>query len=298
MSFILDALKRAERDRRLEKAPDLSAVYEEDPPRHRKTWVWGLIGGAALLGGVVSVLMLWPLFDASKKENVSGLNAKRRAPEVVKKDASQPARARHETKKVSKDAHKNRARTANPLPVRRVTKTVDSNASQMDGASKAKVTPQVKSIDSDVKPPKKRSPSSVDEIKSGLKVPHPRIEDADELPEPDKIGEVVEDDDAFESDPSSPPPLGKSAGNTRPESKKPIPLVSELPDDVKEMLSGFHINIHVYAEDPAERLVFINMRNRKVGDRIGEGGHVLKEITPDGVIIDYGKGQALLQVGR
>jgi len=125
-----------------------------------------------------------------------------------------------------------------------------------------------------------------------------RIADADKMPEPAKIREVVEDDDAFENDPSSPPPLEKSAENVSPASEKPIPLVSELPDDVKEMLSGFHINIHVYAEDPAERLVFINMRNRKVGDRIGEGGHVLKEITPDGVIIDYGKGQALLQVGR
>ncbi|MDZ7698287.1 MAG: general secretion pathway protein GspB [Deltaproteobacteria bacterium] len=298
MSFILDALKRAERDRRLEKAPDLSAVYEEDPPRHRKPWVWGLIGGAILLGGVVSVLMLWPLFDTSQEENVSGLNAKQRAPEAVKQDAPQPAHARHETKTVSKDADKNRAQTANPLPVRRVTKAVASNTSQTDRASKGGITPQVKSIGADVKPPTKGPPSSVDGIRSGLQVPDPRIKDADEMPEPAKIREVVEDDDTFENDSSSPPPLEKSAKNTRPASKKPIPLVSELPDDVKEMLSGFHINIHVYAEDPAERLVFINMRNRKVGDRIGEGGHVLKEITPDGVIIDYGKGQALLRVGR
>jgi len=30
MSFILEALKRADRERRLERAPDLSAVYEEN----------------------------------------------------------------------------------------------------------------------------------------------------------------------------------------------------------------------------------------------------------------------------
>jgi len=53
--------------------------------------------------------------------------------------------------------------------------------------------------------------------------------------------------------------------------------------------------IHI-PKDPAERLVFINMHRYKVGDKIGEGGPLLKEITPNGVIIDYGEGVARLQV--
>jgi hypothetical protein len=40
------------------------------------------------------------------------------------------------------------------------------------------------------------------------------------------------------------------------------------------------------------------MKKVKAGDRIGENGPVLKEITPEGAIIDYGEGQARLQVGR
>jgi len=54
--------------------------------------------------------------------------------------------------------------------------------------------------------------------------------------------------------------------------------------------------VHSYSKDPAECLVFINMHRYKVGDKIGEGGPLLKEITPDGVIIDYGEGEVRLQV--
>jgi len=75
-----------------------------------------------------------------------------------------------------------------------------------------------------------------------------------------------------------------------------IPLFGELPYEIKEKLGKLQINVHSYSKDPAERLVFINMHRYKVGDKIGEGGPLLKEITPNGVIIDYGEGVARLQV--
>ena len=73
-------------------------------------------------------------------------------------------------------------------------------------------------------------------------------------------------------------------------------MISELPSEIKEKLGKLQINVHSYSRDPAECLVFINMRRYKVGDKIGEGGPLLKEITPNGVIIDYGEGEVLLQV--
>jgi general secretion pathway protein B len=82
----------------------------------------------------------------------------------------------------------------------------------------------------------------------------------------------------------------------RPEKPSSIRLISELPFDVREKLGKLQINVHSYSENPAERLVFINMQNLKVGDRIGENGPILKEITPEGVIIDYGEGQARVPV--
>jgi len=58
------------------------------------------------------------------------------------------------------------------------------------------------------------------------------------------------------------------------------------------------INVHSYSEDPAECMVFINMKKYNVGDAIGENGPVLKQITPEGIVIDYGEGQARLPVWR
>jgi hypothetical protein len=79
--------------------------------------------------------------------------------------------------------------------------------------------------------------------------------------------------------------------------KAPLaPLLSELPYELREKLGKLQINVHSYSENPTECLVFINMRRFKVGDRIGENGPILKEITPDGIIIDYGGGMARLKV--
>jgi hypothetical protein len=95
----------------------------------------------------------------------------------------------------------------------------------------------------------------------------------------------------------SPPPLPADP-KTEADPKNPpsIPLISELPFDMREKLGRLQINVHSYSENPDERLVFINMQHLKVGDRIGENGPILKEITPKGVIIDYGEGQARVPV--
>ena len=59
MSFILDALKRAERERKLEKAPDLSAIYQDESPNRRKHRQWFWAGGAALVLLAAVVVIFW-----------------------------------------------------------------------------------------------------------------------------------------------------------------------------------------------------------------------------------------------
>ena len=96
--------------------------------------------------------------------------------------------------------------------------------------------------------------------------------------------------------PAEPPPAPAAKEQVNKKRIEAIPLIGELPYDIKEKLGKLQINVHSYSEDPAERLVFINMHRYKVGDKIGEGGPLLKEIIPNGVIIDYGEGEARLQV--
>jgi len=52
-------------------------------------------------------------------------------------------------------------------------------------------------------------------------------------------------------------------------------------------LPDMHLDIHVYAGQPTDRFVFINMSKYKERAMLTEGPRV-KEITPEGVILEYG----------
>jgi general secretion pathway protein B len=63
--------------------------------------------------------------------------------------------------------------------------------------------------------------------------------------------------------------------------------IGELRADGSLQLPELHLDIHVYSEKPAERFVFINMGKYKEGDTLSEGPAV-REIRPDGVVLDQG----------
>jgi general secretion pathway protein B len=51
-------------------------------------------------------------------------------------------------------------------------------------------------------------------------------------------------------------------------------------------LPALHLDIHVFADDPAERFVFINMTKYRENSQLDEGP-VVTEITTDGVILEH-----------
>ena len=65
-----------------------------------------------------------------------------------------------------------------------------------------------------------------------------------------------------------------------------IPTIDQLRLDGSLQLDELHLDIHVYSDDPAERFVFINMDKHREDSRIDEGP-VVREITPDGVILEH-----------
>jgi general secretion pathway protein B len=52
------------------------------------------------------------------------------------------------------------------------------------------------------------------------------------------------------------------------------------------VLPDLHLDIHVYSEHPADRFVFVNMNKYREQARLAEGP-LVKEITPEGVILEY-----------
>jgi general secretion pathway protein B len=243
-------------------------------------------------------MLVWPSFNPLKEENKDALDKKQVAAHAVKKPAPGNASDRHPTEMASGDAGKGRAPSAKPSQAKGVPKAVAKNTPQEDRVSQPVATAEVKRTRNESKPDPKRIASSMDDNEPHRSVAPSRAGDSHEKALPPEASDGTEALDTLETDPPPPPPRDEVAEKAKPAAKKPIPLVSELPDEIKEPLGGLKINVHVYSEDPKERLVFINMRNRKVGERIGETGPILKEITPDGVIIDYGEGLALLKVGR
>ena len=65
-----------------------------------------------------------------------------------------------------------------------------------------------------------------------------------------------------------------------------VPTFDELRLGGVLQIGDLHLDIHVYADDPAERFVFINMNKQREDSQLEEGPTV-REITPDGVILEH-----------
>lgn len=55
---------------------------------------------------------------------------------------------------------------------------------------------------------------------------------------------------------------------------------------VQQLGAGLSLDVHVFAEQPAQRFVLINMTRYREGDRLKEGA-VLERITTQGVVLSY-----------
>ena len=71
--------------------------------------------------------------------------------------------------------------------------------------------------------------------------------------------------------------------------------LTDTPVADRSRLSQLEVNVHVYDDNPQSRFVLINMVKYKEGDRLPGGRDIVSSIVPEGVIIDYGSGSALLE---
>lgn len=80
-----------------------------------------------------------------------------------------------------------------------------------------------------------------------------------------------------------------------PEASKDYAVVNNLSPAERSQLSQYEINVHVYDSNVQNRFVLINMTKYKEGDQLPGGGPLIAAITPEGVIVDTGTGRALLE---
>lgn len=83
----------------------------------------------------------------------------------------------------------------------------------------------------------------------------------------------------------SPPPALPVTRAQKP-TVEALPTFDQLRVDGILQLPDLHLDIHVYSGQPANRFVFVNMSKYKEGSTLAEGPTV-REIAPDGVILEY-----------
>ena len=69
--------------------------------------------------------------------------------------------------------------------------------------------------------------------------------------------------------------------------------LAEAEPALRARLEGLHVDVHGWADDPAQRFVIINLKRRAVGDAL-EGGATLVEIVADGAVVELDGRRVLL----
>ena len=217
MSYILEALKKAEQQRGLGRVPGLDSVHEQARGGARRRWLWALTG-VLILNAAVLLVVLRP--DQWWERRV----------DVAVSSAPPPA------------------------------------AYQSEGLSD-----------------RPRSSRAVQ-----AEVPHPTGEPArqPQLPAP------APEEQPRQQLPPRPAVVGDAQIPARPQHTEPrsgkavkIPTWPQIPGYLLEQLSGsLRLDVHVFATQPAERFVLINMKKYHQGQQLQEGPR-LDEITADGVIL-------------
>ncbi|MGB5347222.1 MAG: general secretion pathway protein GspB, partial [Woeseia sp.] len=65
-----------------------------------------------------------------------------------------------------------------------------------------------------------------------------------------------------------------------------LPTLLDLQANGTLQLPELHLDIHVFSQAPQDRFVFINMSKYREAARLADGP-LVKEIVPDGVVLEY-----------
>lgn len=264
MSYILDALKKAERERQLARVPTLETVHVPGPSPRRQLWPW-VVAGALLANVAILIVLLRPSPPSvSLKSADSGGTGATARPAVVS-ERPVPEQAADQGSDAGSDDKT--ALAAAPSPAARP---------RVNPASPAEGRPMV---DKQGGAAKAASPSAVARAKQKPTFLEP-IEQA--------TGPLQER--AAASAPAS-------RERRPPEQGAPLlPSVNEMPPALQGVIPRLRLDALVYSDVPTERIVFINGRKYVERERV-DANVVVEGITPEGAILSY-QGQRFLLRAR
>lgn len=260
MSYILDALKKAEKERKQGKLPDMLTVQDivAEKPKKSRSILYLLAAALVLNAGI----LVWWLGNS----------------QTVKKEISQTAKAENSSTVLTNEAEQAVPDVpAVPAPV------------QASG-------PEMKPAEINVIPAPGRPASSNPDAKSDRPKEMPKMPDAknksvtaypaagNEIPKP---AELPAEKTKQASDTVRIPP-GPVADITEMPDENKIYKLMELPAAIRKGLPSFSVTALLYSDSPASRMVRVNEQMMREGQELAAGVK-LEEITRDGLVFSYHK---------
>jgi general secretion pathway protein B len=261
MSYILDALKKAERERDLRQVPSIMTVHE--PTAVHRNRYWALIGVSVVCIGIAIWLVVFSLgtksssspSDSSKASNSSSISpvAKQAAGLVPADSSSSPSSSAQ-----LPGAQKSDGTAKKPAETK--------SALQSENAGNIRSMPREKATESARRSSQQVGTESTDQ---------PGIEEEEEsvVPPPELVH--VQKQLRFDVP-------GSAAAGGKPDSK----TAQTQPALLQEALGKMKMSLLYYSDNKAERTVFINGKKYREGDYV-EGFYLLESITLEGAIFSY-----------
>ena len=262
MSYILDALRKAERERHLGQPPSLAVPPPPHQPAQQRLWLWL---GAGLVLGLNAAL---PAFFLTRPQSAAPpvVTTAPPAPETPAPRVAAPLSA-PSTPSVPRSLP----------PAEETVVKVESPATAWEPAQPTAAAATAKSMAPPPSAPRKEpigNPVVASEPSRPATAPSSR----------DRRG------------PSARPPLTPGSVTLAPE-PEPIPPLEALSAGARRGIPALNLDIHIYSDAPDKRFVVINGRRYREGDRLGEGP-VLETVAPDGAILRQGAQRFRLSVRR
>jgi general secretion pathway protein B len=293
MSYILDALKKAERQRHLTAVPTVATMHRPPVVTRRASWPW--IAVAAVLLANATVLLLWVIrptpviperaTDASQPAATLAASPREREPV-----ASPPSAGPVVTASPGVDLVTPRPAPAPALDRKPKIAAAQKPSALVASAPTAPVAP----------PPSSKRAAEGQTAKSAASraVPAVATDKPAAPPPPVAVARPPEQSVAPVVGPSPAKPTERSV-TPPPAPTPPAPggAITSAPDSMPQI----RLQMLVYSDVPSERLVFINNHKYVEGQSV-EGKLVVESITPDGAVVNYQGKRVLLRadppVGR
>ena len=265
MSYILDALRKAERERHLGQPPNLTAPPLAAEPGRRRLGPWlgvGLGLGLGLNAALLAFFLTRPQ-PAAPPGIAASPTPVATAPTAAPEPSSPP-----EPRSLP-PAGETTGRQKPPMTTREPAQPVALAqpavvATTAKPTAPAPATPRKESVDKPV-------------LSEPLRPAVPRAS-RERREEPSR------------------PPLTPGSVTLAP-APEPAPLLETLSAGARRGIPALNLDIHIHSADPAKRFVVINGRRYREGDRLGEGP-VLETVTRDGAILRQGGQRFRLSVRR